>query len=157
MASSTNRIAQPLPEAFRPISLSTKTLECAICLNALKQKEDPVFHLEKDGDKHPFHKRCIEPWVTRRHSCPVCRLDLSTYFPKRLARGGAGFPLSGQEGLTQVMDAVTLARLLGRTPLRNPYLESLRTHPERFRVRIQGFILPTAPNAPREEPSSISE
>jgi hypothetical protein len=47
--------------------------QCIICLSAFQVGETasslPCLHL--------FHKDCLEKWIVRKRSCPVCNYDLS--------------------------------------------------------------------------------
>nr|DAD24828.1 TPA_asm: hypothetical protein HUJ06_026292 [Nelumbo nucifera] len=47
--------------------------ECAICLDALT--EDSRCRV-LPGCNHRFHTSCIDSWLSRSNSCPVCRLQL---------------------------------------------------------------------------------
>lgn len=62
--------ATPLaPEA------TTRYGVCVICAEDIADVETPVIEL---GCAHAFHEECIKQWLTRRHTCPVCRLELET-------------------------------------------------------------------------------
>nr|DAD24519.1 TPA_asm: hypothetical protein HUJ06_025983 [Nelumbo nucifera] len=46
--------------------------ECVICLDALREDVCRVL----PGCNHRFHAACIGQWLSRSHSCPVCRLEI---------------------------------------------------------------------------------
>lgn len=42
--------------------------ECAICFETIK-----FYNKSKEFWCHNFHKKCINQWIVRNYSCPVCR------------------------------------------------------------------------------------
>ncbi|KAL1315751.1 RING-H2 finger protein ATL30-like [Arachis hypogaea] len=50
-------------------------LECAICL--LEFEDDTVLRL-LPVCRHVFHQECVDLWLQRHKTCPVCRTDLET-------------------------------------------------------------------------------
>lgn len=46
---------------------------CVICADDISEVGTPVIEL---GCGHAFHEECIRQWLTRRHTCPVCRLEM---------------------------------------------------------------------------------
>lgn len=54
------------------INISSKT--CSICLESLDET-DLIFHSGANGKKHPFHRLCIDPWLQRYRSCPMCKIE----------------------------------------------------------------------------------
>ncbi|MED6135302.1 hypothetical protein PIB30_045131 [Stylosanthes scabra] len=50
-------------------------LECAICL--LEFEDDSVLRL-LTVCRHVFHQECVDLWLHRHKTCPVCRTDLET-------------------------------------------------------------------------------
>ena len=46
------------------------TGECAICLG------EKMGNAYITGCKHEFHPECLQSWITRRNSCPVCRASV---------------------------------------------------------------------------------
>ncbi|GAB4844981.1 hypothetical protein Ancab_038374 [Ancistrocladus abbreviatus] len=53
-------------------------LECAICLNEF---EDPETLRLLPRCNHVFHPGCIDPWLSSRVTCPVCRANLDPSKP----------------------------------------------------------------------------
>ncbi|XP_043714835.1 E3 ubiquitin-protein ligase ATL6-like [Telopea speciosissima] len=53
--------------------LGNGALECAVCLNEFED-EDPIRLLPKCD--HVFHPECIDAWLSKRTTCPVCRGNL---------------------------------------------------------------------------------
>jgi len=56
--------------------------ECSICVEALAVAAAPgQTALERCGVElpclHRFHAKCLAPWLRRKATCPLCRLDLS--------------------------------------------------------------------------------
>ena len=47
--------------------------ECAICQEDFRVGETFVPLPCNDTHPHKFHKKCIDPWVRRHNTCPVCR------------------------------------------------------------------------------------
>lgn len=56
----------PLSYAQAPL-----LLDCAICLGRLEQG-DVAARLCSETS-HCFHERCLQPWVLRHGTCPICR------------------------------------------------------------------------------------
>ncbi|KAK9070619.1 hypothetical protein SSX86_011021 [Deinandra increscens subsp. villosa] len=46
---------------------------CVICLQDFENKEEGR---ELPGCKHVFHMKCIDEWLMRQGSCPICRRDV---------------------------------------------------------------------------------
>ncbi|XP_021860549.1 RING-H2 finger protein ATL66 [Spinacia oleracea] len=60
---------------------STEDPQCSICLGDYQEKE-VLRIMPKCG--HSFHLSCIDPWLMKQSTCPVCRLPLKhSYDPKR--------------------------------------------------------------------------
>ncbi|XP_042489881.1 RING-H2 finger protein ATL34-like [Macadamia integrifolia] len=53
--------------------LGKESLECAVCLNEFED-EDTIRLLPKCD--HVFHPECIDAWLSKRKTCPVCRANL---------------------------------------------------------------------------------
>ncbi len=49
------------------------SFECMICLNETNNFD---FHLKKLKCNHKFHKNCINDWLSKNNSCPICRDEL---------------------------------------------------------------------------------
>ena len=46
--------------------------ECTICLEEYKENDD-LYQLQCG---HYYHKECIDDWLLKHHTCPLCRLNL---------------------------------------------------------------------------------
>ncbi|XP_076922952.1 NEP1-interacting protein 2-like [Bidens hawaiensis] len=46
---------------------------CAICLQDFEKKEEGR---ELPSCRHVFHVKCIDEWLVRQGSCPICRRDV---------------------------------------------------------------------------------
>lgn len=74
---------------------------CAICKLSMKDSSDVVAHSNGDGDKHPFHKTCLEPWLKIKDTCPVCKtpiLSLRDRMVKKIKLMGRDLLLVGAIG-----------------------------------------------------------
>lgn len=49
----------------------TNTNECSICLDTINDKD-----LYQTSCNHTFHRSCIQKWVQKHLSCPLCRTDI---------------------------------------------------------------------------------
>uniref|UniRef100_A0ACD5WGT9 Uncharacterized protein n=1 Tax=Avena sativa TaxID=4498 RepID=A0ACD5WGT9_AVESA len=69
------RVAKTLPPVARGADSSSGPAgDCPVCLEPLRGGGD-VAPAHACG--HVFHAPCIEPWLDRRDSCPVCRCTVS--------------------------------------------------------------------------------
>jgi len=48
--------------------------ECSICIEMFKEKE---FKRCIPDCKHIFHKKCIDKWLKKKASCPMCRISIN--------------------------------------------------------------------------------
>ncbi|KAJ4963834.1 hypothetical protein NE237_023773 [Protea cynaroides] len=55
------------------LKLGKGALECAVCLNEFEDEE--TLRLLPKCD-HVFHPECIDAWLSKRTTCPVCRANL---------------------------------------------------------------------------------
>lgn len=67
---STNLINR-LPQST--VQTDNYTEDCAVCLET-PVKGDTIRHLPC---LHKFHKDCIDPWLGRKSSCPVCKSSIT--------------------------------------------------------------------------------
>jgi Ring finger domain len=56
-----------------PVSTINDT--CSICLDSMTPDQELISH-KGQGEKHPWHKECIIPWLKNHSTCPVCREEL---------------------------------------------------------------------------------
>ncbi|KAM3399430.1 hypothetical protein ACQJBY_004676 [Aegilops geniculata] len=70
-------------EARKPASVEQQEACCAVCLERYADS-DVVRVLPDCG--HLFHRGCVDPWLRRRPTCPVCRTSpLPSPMPTPLA------------------------------------------------------------------------
>ncbi|XP_021717569.1 RING-H2 finger protein ATL66-like [Chenopodium quinoa] len=65
--------AIPTMKFHRDAFNSTEDLQCSICLGDYQEKE--VLRIMPKCC-HSFHLSCIDPWLMKQCTCPVCRLPL---------------------------------------------------------------------------------
>ncbi|CAK9050344.1 E3 ubiquitin-protein ligase RING1-like (RING finger protein 1) (RING-type E3 ubiquitin transferase RING1-like) [Durusdinium trenchii] len=69
--------AEPACDAFvSRLQASTQEAvggHCVICAEDIVEHGTPVVTL---NCQHSFHEGCIRRWLTRRHTCPTCRMEL---------------------------------------------------------------------------------
>ncbi len=51
-------------------------MTCPVCIEPIIEGESTYTHPD-GGEKHPFHRSCILPWIVINSSCPTCRVHLS--------------------------------------------------------------------------------
>ncbi|KAJ1271160.1 hypothetical protein BS78_06G107600 [Paspalum vaginatum] len=97
-----------------------EALECAVCLAELADGEAARF-LPRCG--HGFHAECVDLWLRRHPTCPLCRVDVAAPAPSFLALPPAlPEPANYPTNLpTNVLfwgshDAFTAARTAGPAP-----------------------------------------
>lgn len=54
-------------------SLDPELKKCAICMEDFEDQEEIKFLL----CTHRFHSQCIDPWLEKHTTCPVCKKDFS--------------------------------------------------------------------------------
>lgn len=67
-----------LPQA--QVALADQESECSICLSCV-HTGDSVRSLDKCG--HTFHRACIDLWLLRRASCPLCKTSVGEQLAAR--------------------------------------------------------------------------
>ena len=78
-------IIQLVGERFDPAKYDQKFIEeevCSICLGNY-EAEQIVTHWPQC--KHLFHKGCLEYWIVKNSTCPICK----THYPSSLPVGGS--------------------------------------------------------------------
>ena len=53
--------------------------QCSICLVNLGKEERIISHI-KEGEKHPFHEKCLMKWLEEKSACPICRVWIDQKF-----------------------------------------------------------------------------
>lgn len=51
--------------------------ECAICMEKLFGKENKEAVVKETPCGHRYHGKCIEKWLKKHQSCPLCRYQMS--------------------------------------------------------------------------------
>ena len=73
-------IEKPLEKKYAKMisvmKMGKSSKPCSICL--ILFKVDEVIY--KLPCKHIFHKGCLDGWLKKQSSCPLCRLDIKEYF-----------------------------------------------------------------------------
>ncbi|XP_043190555.1 RING finger protein 150-like isoform X2 [Amphibalanus amphitrite] len=49
---------------------------CAVCLEPYRVSD----HLRALPCSHEFHKQCVDPWLLKNRTCPMCKMDILKYF-----------------------------------------------------------------------------
>ncbi|CAM8929457.1 unnamed protein product [Rhodiola kirilowii] len=62
---------------------STDDAQCSICLGDYQEKE-VLRTMPKCG--HDFHRSCIDKWLRKHPTCPICRSPLQDVFEQKMAR-----------------------------------------------------------------------
>ncbi|CAO2038920.1 unnamed protein product [Urochloa humidicola] len=70
-------------------------MECAVCLSAM-QDGDAVRALP--GCLHAFHSACVDAWLCKRATCPVCRARPALPLPQQAPKAGAKAAAAGNSG-----------------------------------------------------------
>lgn len=59
-------------------SVETNLTECNICLRSLIPSQNGEKYLTPDACKHASHEKCLEIWLARSKTCPVCKEIIET-------------------------------------------------------------------------------
>ncbi|KAH9451761.1 hypothetical protein Pst134EA_025699 [Puccinia striiformis f. sp. tritici] len=60
---------------FNGVRLPGDTDACSICLADYQDDEKGALLRVFPGCNHRFHKACLEEWLAKRLTCPICRLE----------------------------------------------------------------------------------
>lgn len=105
----------------RPHSLQAgEASTCAICTDHMELGA-PVITLSCG---HPFHEDCLRQWLARRHTCPICRLELEVDDVRFLRCMGLSEEADNLERTRQEKEARELQK---QTASRRRWVESLRS------------------------------
>lgn len=55
-----------------PVIVADPPRTCPICLS-----DDMYIGIRLEGCRHMFHEKCIETWLEKEVTCPVCRAQVS--------------------------------------------------------------------------------
>lgn len=57
---------------LKKVLIEDSNLECSICLNNFSN-DNKGYQIKCE---HIFHKDCIEEWMERSKTCPICRINI---------------------------------------------------------------------------------
>lgn len=60
-------------EWFTQVATRSLADACSVCLSQIEKGET----VSITKCMHFFHHKCLEPWIKKKHSCPVCRTILT--------------------------------------------------------------------------------
>ncbi|KAK8915932.1 putative RING-H2 finger protein ATL12 [Platanthera zijinensis] len=83
-------------EAFR----SKEDAQCSICLAEYQEKD--VLRVMPTC-LHNFHLTCIDEWLEKHLTCPICRLPLNTNDARLVPPFATGFPFHRDHSLTWLL------------------------------------------------------
>jgi hypothetical protein len=49
---------------------------CSICLEAFDAQQ-PISRTHCGAHGHPFHRKCLDGWLQKSRTCPLCRTDVT--------------------------------------------------------------------------------
>lgn len=93
---------------------------CVICADDIAEEGTPVVALSCG---HTFHDACIRRWLTRRHTCPTCRLELEVDDVKYLRSIGLVEEADALEKVEQERQAREMEK---QAAARRRWVESMR-------------------------------
>ena len=59
--------------------------ECPICSEILDTDDNNAFVVSIQSCNHRFHEKCLQDWLDRDQSCPICRTKICNTDSKQLA------------------------------------------------------------------------
>ena len=72
--SAPGRAARRSDATAEPVEDEVDLVQCSVCLTEMRPDDDSLMTL---GCGHTFHSPCLEPWLLRQKSCPLCRCPTS--------------------------------------------------------------------------------
>ncbi|CAI9779660.1 unnamed protein product [Fraxinus pennsylvanica] len=72
-----------LPKVEYSASASSKTTDCAICLESFIEGDDCKI---LPSCQHLFHANCVDQWLGRKLNCPTCRTRVDMDLAKQGSR-----------------------------------------------------------------------
>ncbi|KAG7368767.1 ring finger domain containing protein [Nitzschia inconspicua] len=72
--STTCNITAESNEPTRP--LQCECTSCPICLSEFQELEKLCYSKDIDSCSHVFHAKCLQAWLLKHTSCPVCRYEM---------------------------------------------------------------------------------
>jgi hypothetical protein len=61
--------------------LPSSTTSCPICLGEFKEKEQICCSKDVAICAHVFHLTCLQAWLLKHASCPICRFEMAPHTP----------------------------------------------------------------------------
>lgn len=56
-------------------NLSPENKSCVVCMSDFEDGEDLIIL----DCFHRYHKECIDSWLTKNSTCPICKTDIKKY------------------------------------------------------------------------------
>ncbi|XP_064404697.1 E3 ubiquitin-protein ligase RNF13-like isoform X2 [Halichondria panicea] len=82
----TRRLVDSLPLKTHKSQMGMEEPMCAVCLETFHNKDT----IRVLPCRHEYHKKCVDPWLKLKRTCPMCKKDISnkssaskTYSPRR--------------------------------------------------------------------------
>ncbi|CAA0820011.1 RING-H2 finger protein ATL56 [Striga hermonthica] len=77
-AEASSHIQTLIPDVSYGASLFPATSDCAICLDSFRVGD---LCRNVPACKHLFHSKCVDRWIRKNPTCPVCRTRVDLGFP----------------------------------------------------------------------------
>ena len=66
------------------INSNSQESKCVICLDVIN-RDNSIISITKLRCEHEFHKKCIDRWMIRNTTCPICRRRIRLHRSSRTA------------------------------------------------------------------------
>ncbi|XP_043203769.1 protein goliath-like [Amphibalanus amphitrite] len=84
---------------------------CAVCLESYRAAEC----VRMLPCSHQFHMVCVDPWLLKNRSCPMCKMDILKYYGMTVVTGEEGLPQLGSPGEPTSPEPVPVSMGSGRS------------------------------------------